>query len=51
MTTQSKGWKSIIIPDGLIVFISGVPGMGKTTISYELLKNYVGEEKLLKYEN
>jgi len=40
MTTQSKGWKSIIIPDGLIVFISGVPGMGKTTISYELLKNY-----------
>lgn len=28
------------IPDGLIVFISGVPGVGKTTISYELLKNY-----------
>lgn len=26
------------IPDGLIVFISGVPGVGKTTISYELLK-------------
>lgn len=24
------------IPKGLIVFISGVPGVGKTTISYEL---------------
>lgn len=29
-----------IIPNGLIVFISGVPGMGKTTISYELLKRF-----------
>jgi 2-phosphoglycerate kinase len=29
-----------MIPDGLIVFISGVPGVGKTTISYELLKRY-----------
>lgn len=29
-----------IIPDGFIVFISGVPGVGKTTISYELLKKY-----------
>ncbi len=28
----------IEIPDGLIVFISGVPGVGKTTISYELFK-------------
>lgn len=28
----------IEIPDGFIVFISGVPGVGKTTISYELLK-------------
>lgn len=28
------------IPDGSIVFISGVPGVGKTTISYELLKHY-----------
>ncbi|MDD6157354.1 MAG: hypothetical protein PUB52_10110 [Lachnospiraceae bacterium] len=28
------------MPDGIIVFISGVPGMGKTTISYELLKKY-----------
>jgi len=26
------------IPDDLILFISGVPGVGKTTISYELLK-------------
>lgn len=27
-----------IIPPGFIVFISGVPGVGKTTTSYELLK-------------
>ena len=26
------------LPDDLIVLISGVPGAGKTTISYELLK-------------
>ncbi len=26
--------------NNLILLISGVPGMGKTTISYELLKNY-----------
>lgn len=25
---------------GLVVFISGVPGVGKTTISYEMLKRY-----------
>ena len=30
----------ITLPDGFIVFISGVPGVGKTTISYELLKKY-----------
>lgn len=30
----------IEIPDGFIVFISGIPGVGKTTISYELLKRY-----------
>lgn len=28
------------IPEGLIVLISGVPGVGKTTISYELLKKF-----------
>ncbi|MCL2522950.1 MAG: hypothetical protein FWE36_08850 [Erysipelotrichales bacterium] len=28
------------IPDDLIVFISGVPGVGKTTISYQLLKKF-----------
>lgn len=28
------------IPDGLVVLISGVPGAGKTTISFELLKRY-----------
>mgnify|MGYP000066168889 FL=1 len=26
------------VPDGFIVFISGVPGVGKTTTSYELLR-------------
>lgn len=31
---------SITIPKGLIVFVSGVPGVGKTTISYELLRRY-----------
>lgn len=30
----------IEIPEGFIVFISGVPGVGKTTISYELLKRF-----------
>lgn len=35
---QNKTNYELIIPDGLIVFISGVPGVGKTTISYELLK-------------
>lgn len=30
----------IVIPDGFIVFISGVPGVGKTTISYELLRRF-----------
>lgn len=29
-----------LIPQGFIVFISGVPGLGKTTVSYELLKRY-----------
>ena len=31
---------SITIPKGIIVLVSGVPGVGKTTISYELLKRY-----------
>lgn len=31
---------NFIIPKGFIIFISGVPGVGKTTISYELLKRY-----------
>lgn len=38
MIEQSKSNQEWAIPDGLIVFISGVPGVGKTTISYELLK-------------
>lgn len=28
------------LPDDLIVFISGIPGVGKTTISHRLLKEY-----------
>lgn len=40
MKNQYKINKDNIIPDGLIIFISGVPGMGKTTISYELLKEF-----------
>lgn len=39
MENQSK-IDTMIIPDNLIIFICGVPGMGKTTISYELLKKY-----------
>lgn len=38
LTNQNKINQKVIIPDGLIVFISGVPGVGKTTISYQLLK-------------
>lgn len=33
-------YKSYILPKNLVLFISGVPGVGKTTISYELLKKY-----------
>ena len=29
------------LPNNLIVFISGVPGAGKTTLSYELLKKHM----------
>lgn len=32
--------ENTIIPKGYIVFISGVPGSGKTTISYNLLKKH-----------
>lgn len=31
---------SLNIPEGFIVFISGVPGVGKTTLSYELLRRF-----------
>ena len=43
---QSKNNYESMIPDGLIVFISGVPGVGKTTISYELLKN-IGKFRII----
>lgn len=39
MENQSK-IDTMIIPDNIVIFICGVPGMGKTTISYELLKKY-----------
>lgn len=32
--------KGYTLPNNLVVLISGVPGVGKTTISYELLKTY-----------
>lgn len=32
--------ENTVIPKGYIVFISGVPGSGKTTISYNLLKKH-----------
>ena len=52
MEKQSK-MATPIIPDNLVVFICGVPGMGKTTISYELLKKYdkfrIIEEKTKQY--
>lgn len=32
--------KKFILPKNLVVLISGVPGVGKTTISYQLLKIY-----------
>ena len=32
--------QSLAIPDDFIVFISGVPGVGKTTVSYELFKKF-----------
>ncbi len=35
-----SNYLDINIPNGFIIFISGVPGVGKTTISYELLKRY-----------
>ena len=36
--TLDKDIKEKRIPNGLILLISGVPGVGKTTISYNLLK-------------
>lgn len=32
--------KNYCLPQDLVILISGVPGVGKTTISYELLKTY-----------
>lgn len=40
--TEIRCTRTINIPDGFILFISGVPGSGKTTVSYELLKRYEG---------
>lgn len=38
MMNYIKTEKLLGLPKGFIVFLSGVPGVGKTTISYELLK-------------
>lgn len=35
-----KKSRNASIPDDFVLFISGVPGVGKTTVSYELLKKY-----------
>lgn len=32
--------KNYILPNDLVILISGVPGVGKTTISYEILKSH-----------
>lgn len=40
MIKENKNEGNLLLPKGLIIFISGVPGVGKTTISYKLLKNY-----------
>lgn len=40
MHINESNIEKINIPNGFIVFISGVPGVGKTTISYELLKRF-----------
>ena len=32
--------KKYNLPQDLVILISGVPGVGKTTVSYELLKMY-----------
>lgn len=36
------------IPNGFILFLSGVPGVGKTTLSYQLLKQYDGFRIMVK---
>lgn len=40
MSKNSETIQEIMIPDGFIIFLSGVPGVGKTTISYELFKRF-----------
>lgn len=41
MSKMNNKIEEVKIPDGFVVFISGVPGVGKTTISYELLKKHM----------
>lgn len=40
MKNNDSNRLDIELPKGLVVFISGVPGVGKTTISYELLRMF-----------
>lgn len=40
MLIDNEKTQSVVIPNGFIVFLSGVPGVGKTTLSYELLQRF-----------
>lgn len=40
MPYSNASERTLDIPNGFIIFISGVPGVGKTTISYEILRQY-----------
>lgn len=40
MQNYTDAFRNTPMPGGMVVFVSGVPGSGKTTISYELLKRY-----------
>lgn len=40
MNDEDSNRLDLKLPKGFIVFISGVPGVGKTTVSYELLRMF-----------
>lgn len=41
MSIGQESTQELQIPKGYIVFISGVPGCGKTTVSYQLLRRFM----------